>query len=136
LKAKELLKDKAKEVGVAAVQELSETGDKIWNVYFLNFRKEILTTILVTSKGYLKKESGEMIKSSVLRHMFDTVEPESGIKVEPIMEEMFTLNNEFWISFYSGNELLDRKFIFLADTIQEKYLVDIPLLGKKGVLIK
>jgi hypothetical protein len=52
LKAKELLKDKAKEVGVAAVQELSETGDKIWNVYFLNFRKEILTTILVTSKGY------------------------------------------------------------------------------------
>jgi hypothetical protein len=68
--------------------------------------------------------------------MFDTVEPESGIKVEPIMEEMFTLNNEFWISFYSGNELLDRKFIFLADTIQEKYLVDIPLLGKKGVLIK
>lgn len=136
MKAKELLKDKAKEVGVAAVQELSETGDKIWNVYFLNFRKEILTTILVTSKGYLKKESGEMIKSSVLRHMFDTVEPESGIKVEPIMEEMFTLNNEFWISFYSGNELLDRKFIFLADTIQEKYLVDIPLLGKKGVLIK
>ena len=136
MKAKELLKDKAKEVGVAAVQELSETGDKIWNVYFLNFRKEILTTILVTSKGYLKKESGEMIKSSVLRHMFDTVEPESGIKVEPIMEEMFTLNNEFWISFYSDNELLDRKFIFLADTIQEKYLVDIPLLGKKGVLIK
>ena len=131
MKAKELLKDKAKEVGVAAVQELSETGDKIWNVYFLNFRKEILTTILVTSKGYLKKESGEMIKSSVLRHMFDTVEPESGIKVEPIMEEMFTLNNEFWISFYSGNELLDRKFIFLADTIQEKYLVDIPLLGKR-----
>jgi hypothetical protein len=136
LKAKELLKEKAKEIGVAAVQELSETGDKIWNVYFLNFRKEILTTILVTSKGYLKKESGEMIKSSVLRHMFDTVEPESGIKVEPIMEEMFTLNNEYWISFYSGNELLDRKFIFLADTIQEKYLVDIPLLGKKGVLIK
>ena len=81
MKAKELLKDKAKEVGVAAVQELSETGDKIWNVYFLNFRKEILTTILVTSKGYFKKESGEMIKSSVLRHMFDTVEPESGIKV-------------------------------------------------------
>ncbi|MDB2363809.1 hypothetical protein N9V83_02155 [Flavobacteriales bacterium] len=136
MKAKELLKEKAKEIGVAAVQELSETGDKIWNVYFLNFRKEILTTILVTSKGYLKKESGEMIKSSVLRHMFDTVEPESGIKVEPIMEEMFTLNNEYWISFYSGNELLDRKFIFLADTIQEKYLVDIPLLGKKGVLIK
>ena len=136
MKAKELLKEKAKEIGVAAVQELSETGDKIWNVYFLNFRKEILTTILVTSKGYLKKESGEMIKSSVLRHMFDTVEPESGIKVEPIMEEMFTLNNEYWISFYSGNELLDSKFIFLADTIQEKYLVDIPLLGKKGVLIK
>lgn len=136
MKAKELLKDKAKEIGVAAVQELSETGDKIWNVYFLNFRKEILTTVLVTSKGYLKKESGEMIKSSVLRHMFDSVDPESGIKVEPIMKEMFTLNNEFWISFYSGNELLDRKFIFLADTIQEKYLVDIPLLGKKGVLIK
>ena len=136
MKAKELLKEKAKEIGVAAVQELSETGDKIWNVYLLNFRKEILTTILVTSKGYLKKESGEMIKSSVLRHMFDTVEPESGIKVEPIMEEMFTLNNEYWISFYSGNELLDSKFIFLADTIQEKYLVDIPLLGKKGVLIK
>lgn len=137
MKAKDLLNtDKAKEIGIAAVQELSETGDKIWNVYFLNYRKEILTTVLVASKGYLKKESGETIKSSVLRHMFDEVEPESGIKVEPIMEEMFKLNNEYWVSFYSGNDLLDRKFVFLADSIQEKHLVDIPLLGKRGVLIR
>lgn len=137
MKAKDLLNtDKVKEIGIAVVQELSETGEKIWNVYFLNFRKEILTTVLVSSKGYLKKESGETIKSSVLRHMFDSVEAESGIKVEPIMEEMFKLNNEYWVSFYSGNDLLDRKFVFLADSIQEKHLVDIPLLGKKGVLIK
>lgn len=137
MKAKDLLNtDKVKEIGIAAVQELSETGEKIWNVYFLNFRKEILTTVLVSSKGYLKKESGETIKSSVLRHMFDSVEAESGIKVEPIMEEMFKLNNEYWVSFYSGNDLLDRKFVFLTDSIQEKHLVDIPLLGKKGVLIK
>lgn len=137
MKAKDLLNtDKVKEIGIAAVQELSETGEKIWNVYFLNLRKEILTTVLVSSKGYLKKESGETIKSSVLRHMLNTVEPETAVKVEPIMEEMFKLNNEYWVSFYSGNQLLDRKFVFLADSIQEKHLVDVPLLGKKGVLIK
>jgi hypothetical protein len=56
--------------------------------------------------------------------------------VEPIMEEVFGLSNEYWVSYFANNVLYDKKFIFLPESIQEGNLITIPVIQKKGILIK
>jgi hypothetical protein len=56
--------------------------------------------------------------------------------VEPIQENVFGLNNEYWLSFYIDREIFDKKYIFLPESISEQYFTTIPLLGKKGVMIR
>jgi hypothetical protein len=72
----------------------------------------------------------------VLRHFLDEVQPNSFRKIEPIMEDLFGLNNEFWVSFWIGETMYDKKYIFLPETIQEGNHVNVPLMNKKGVFIK
>ena len=48
----ELLGPKVENVGVAVVQSLNELNEKLYNVYILNLRDEIIDEILITSKGY------------------------------------------------------------------------------------
>ena len=125
-------------IAVAVVQELNEEKTvNIYNVYFINLSDSIVENVLVTSKGYgVKIETGEKIKTSILRHNLGILRPNSFTKIEPIMEDMFALNNEFWISFFVDDKMLDKKFVFLAETIQESNFVTIPVINKKGVLIK
>lgn len=137
MKAKDLINqnEKAKGIGVAIIQEEGENNELVWNVYFINFRKEPLTNVIIKSKGYLNTETGESIKSSTLRRLFQEVPEETAIKVEPIMEDMFQLNNEFWVSFFSGNDLLDRKFVFTPGSVNPEFFREIPIINKEGVLI-
>ncbi len=135
MKKEDLIPDKAEGIGVAIIQEKGELDELVWNVYLINFRKEILNTVLEASKGYYTNDHGETLKTSTLRHMLDSVEPESYVKIEPIVEEVFKLNNEYWVSFYAGNELLDRKFVFVAGSINKEFFTKVPILNKKGILI-
>jgi hypothetical protein len=62
--------------------------------------------------------------------------PLSYMLIEPIQENVFGLNNEYWLSFYIDGEIFDKKYIFLPESISEKYFTPIPFLGKKGVMIR
>jgi hypothetical protein len=124
-------------VSVAIVQEIGEEETLVYNVYLINQRKENLEKVLVTSKGYATvKKTGEQIKTSTLRKSLGEVEAGSYQKIEPIMNDLFGLNNEYWISFWIGNKMFDKKYVFLSETIKEEHFVNVPLIGKKGVLIK
>jgi dihydroorotate dehydrogenase len=91
----------------------------------------------VVSKGYGKHpDNDETIKTSVLRHSLGTVEPKSFVKVEQIMENVFGLNNEYWVSYFENKQMHDKKYVFLPETILENNFVDIPLINKKGVIIR
>ena len=46
------------------------------------------------------------------------------------------LSNEFLVTYYIDNVIYDKKYVFLPDSIQEKHFSSIPILNKKGVLIK
>jgi len=129
---------KVKDIAVAVVQELNEEKTaNIYNVYLINLSNHLIEKILVTSKGYGEnKVTGEKIKTSVLRHQFDVLIPNTFVKIEPLIEDVFKLNNEYWVSFFQDNKMLDKKYIFLAESIQEFNFITIPLLNKKGVLIK
>jgi len=56
--------------------------------------------------------------------------------IEPITKEVFGLSNEYWVSFTLNNQLLDKKFVFLAETIVDSNFVNVPIINKRGVLIK
>ena len=62
--------------------------------------------------------------------------PNEAARVEPIMEEVFGLTNEYWVSFWVNDTMYDKKFIFLPETIQEKNMKLIPILGLKGIIIQ
>lgn len=121
-------------VALAVVKEQNELAQDEWNVYFINLKKETLEGVLVTSNGYGQID-GEEIKTSTLRHFLDKVPGKSVCKIEPIMENLFGLNNEYWISFYLNKKMYDKKYIFLAETIREEYFTTIPIINKKGVMI-
>ena len=88
---------------------------------------------MVTSKGYGKKD-GEEQKTSILRHMIPTINAGEYALIEPIDPNVFHLNNEYWVSFFIDNQLYDKKYIFVPDSIIEDNLVPIRELGLKGVL--
>ena len=52
------------------------------------------------------------------------------------MEDVFALSNQYWLSFYIGEKLLDKKYIFLAGSIEEDNFTTIPLMEKRGVMIE
>lgn len=121
------------DVGIAIIQEESDLG-LVWNVYLINQKDVALENVLITSKGYGTVDK-ETVKTSVLRHSLGTVEGHSFSKVEAIIETLFSLSNEFWLSFYIDDMIYDKKFVFLPETINETFFTTIPLLNKRGVII-
>lgn len=123
------------DIAVAVIPEEDENEELAWSVYLLNLKDTPIEGVLVSSKGY-GELNGEQIKTSTLRHFLDTLQPKSYAKIEPIMENVFPLNNEYWVSFYLNNLIYDKKFIFLPETIRQDFFVKIPLINKKGVMIR
>ena len=138
----ELEGPKVKDIGVAIVQQLNEKKEKIYNVYLLNLSEHIIEGIMITSKGYgTNVQTGEKVKTSTLRHSLEILLPNEAAKIEPIMEDVFGVANEFWISFWSDPEdtgslvMHDKKFVFVPESISEENMKTIPVLGNKGVMI-
>lgn len=133
----ELLGPKVENVAVAIVQEIGEDNHPIYNTYLINLKEdEIMEGIIITSCGYGEDvNTGEKIKTSMLRHCLEILLPNEAARIEPIMEEVFGLTNEYWVSFWINDQMYDKKFIFLPETIQEKNLKLIPAIGLKGVMI-
>jgi len=70
-----------------------------------------------------------------LRHSLGNIEAKSFVQVELIEEQVFGLTNEYWLSYYLGNQIYDKKFIFVPESIVETNMIRIPLLNKAGVMI-
>jgi hypothetical protein len=132
---KDIERPEVKDIAVAVVKEVNKEGADEWNVYLLNLKEEQIYNVLITSKGYGSIDE-EKRQTSTLRQYFDDLPPKSFVKIEPIMEELFGLTNEFWVSFYIDKVIFDKKFIFLPETITKDNFTKIPLLKASGVLIK
>ncbi len=121
-------------VGIAVVRELNAEGKPEWAVYLINYNNALLEGVLVSSKGY-GTINGEERKSSTLRHFLDLVEPLSFARIEPMPEDLFVLNNEYWLSFYNEGKLYERRFVFTANSINKSKLDHLNLIDKKGILL-
>ena len=132
----ELEGPKVEKVGVAVIQQKNEIGEKIYNVYLLNLRDDIMEGIIITSKGYGQNaNTGEKVETAMLRHTLEVLLPNEAGKIEPIMEELFGIANEYWVSFYIDGQMYDKKFVFVPESISEANMRNISLLGERGVLI-
>lgn len=132
---KDLPENIVEDVAMAVVL-MGETPEvKNWNVYLVNLKQEPITNVLISSKGYGEKE-GKPVKTSILRHFLGDMAAQSFTSVEAIDPSVFGLTNEYWLSYYIGSTIYDRKFIFLPESIVDENLIRIPLVNKPGVMIK
>ena len=119
-----------------AVVLMGETPEvKSWTVYLVNLKDKPITNVLISSKGYGEKD-GKQVKTSVLRHFVGDMEANSFARVEAIDPEVFGLTNEYWLSYYIGSTIYDKKFIFLPESIIDSNMIKIPLVNRPGVMIK
>ena len=128
---------KVEDISVAVVKEWNdEKTEEVFNVYLINLKKSGIKNTLVTSKGYgQNQKTGQKVNTSTLRHFIGDLDGKDYAKIEPIIEEVFGLNNEYWVSFFQGTKMYDKKFIFLAETIKEENMINVPVINKKGVVI-
>jgi hypothetical protein len=133
-----MLKDidfkKTEDIAIAIVPEGVE-GETMWIAYFLNMGNNTLETVIVNSKGYGKLE-GKAVQTSTLRWLLGDIGPQSVCKIEEMPQDVSKLTNEFWVSYYIGDQIYDKKYIFVLDSLRTEHLVNLPLLETKGVLIK
>lgn len=118
-------------LAVARMPSVGEAPD--WKVYLINSNDFPLENTLVASKGYGEKD-GQQQQTSVLRHFLETVPSNSAVLVEPIDPAVFHLNNEYWVSYYIGKQIYDKRFVFVPDAIREENISFIKELDMEGVL--
>ncbi len=104
-----------------------------WKVYLINRGTDLLENVMITSKGYGEKD-GEEQKTSVLRHSIPKLEAGEHALIEPIDPQVFHLNNEYWLSFFIGTQVYDKKYIFVPDSISENNLSFIPEINLRGII--
>jgi hypothetical protein len=132
---KDIPDNKVENIAVAVALEKESPVSKIWYVYVINLKDHAIENVLITSKGYGEKD-GEQVKTSTLRHMIPVVEAHGFALIEPIDEQTFGLSNEYWLSYYVGSEIFDKKFIFVPESIVDSNFIKLPVLNKVGVMIK
>ncbi len=133
---KDIIIPEVENVFMAVVQEWSDDFmEKVWYAYLVNDSDFQLDGVMVVSKAFGTLD-GEMKKTSVLRHAFNEIPEVSVAKIELIEKSLLALNNEFMVTFFIGNTLYDKKFIFKANSIQEANQEEVPILFIDGVIVR
>ncbi len=123
---------KVEDVYIAVVNEYNDiykTQD--WNAYIINDKTEDLDIIIIVTNGYSEDKI-----TSTFRKKLDKLPAKSYAKIELMQEELFALNNQFKVSFFQGNQMFDKTYLFRKNTINLKALQPIPLMEARGVLVK
>ena len=123
---------KVEGVYVAVVSEYNDiykTQD--WNAYIINDKEVDLEVVLIVTSGYSENKM-----TSIFRKKLDVLPKKSFAKIELMQEDIFALNNEFKVTFFEGNAMFEKTYLFRKNTINEKALQSIPLMEVKGILVK
>ena len=104
-----------------------------WNAYIINNKEVDLEMVLIVSKGY---DEDALTETAVLRHKIEKLPAQSFAKVELLQEDVLKLSNFFNVTFFEGSKMFDKKYLFEKGTIKEGSLRNVPMLNKRGILIK
>ncbi len=128
---------KVEDLAIAIVprQEHEEDAEQFWDTYLLNLKEESIFSVLVNSCGYGVLD-GEQRRTTTLRYFWEQIEPRSAVQVEPVQKTVLQLANEYWISFSFHDHLYDKKYVFVPGSLEEIHFTEIPLIGRRGVMIR
>jgi len=112
-------------------QRNQERQEYDYFVYLINNKEKALENVLVNSFGYSKNQE---TKTSTLRHFVEKVEPLTSVRIEPIMPDLFKLVNRYWLSYYIDEQVFDKKFIFMPDSVTEDHFAFIDSVQMEGVM--
>ena len=119
-------------IGIAITHEENPIdGSMDWNVYLINQKETPIEMIIIVSQGFSEEKT-----TSVFRRRIDKLEANSFEIFEKMQPELFDLDNRFQVSFFEGNTMHEKTFIFQATTIQKGFFREIDILGKQGVVCK
>lgn len=122
---KDIIIPPANHIALIAVQD--ETG--AWMMHIGNQSNETIKNIMITSHG--SDTAG--VSSSTLRHFIEVLEPKTHVPFETIVEEVFVLNNSFFVTYYIGNTIYDKEYIFEANSIDPSQTVWVELMQCRGI---
>ncbi len=115
--------------------EDGQPDEELWDVFIINLKKEPIHNVLVNSRGYGDME-GEAMRTTILRHYFEQIGPEQARHIEPIQTKLFSIANEYWVSYNFKNYMYDKKYVFVKGSICEENYTNIPFLDQKGIMIR
>ncbi|MEM9916935.1 MAG: hypothetical protein AAF990_02495 [Bacteroidota bacterium] len=130
---KDIPQYKVEDLAIAIVPP--DNADDLWNSYIINLKDEPISNVLIKSSGYGKINDKE-VKTSILRHFFEHIGPLEIKQIEPIQSNLFSLTNEYWVSFTYDGYMYDKKYIFVIGSIEEANFTLIPFINRKGVMIR
>jgi hypothetical protein len=104
-----------------------------WSVYIINNRQEPLETVIVNASGE-GKLNGKDKQTATLRFLLNDVPVKSVKPFELLMPDSLKLSHRYWVSYYIGNQIFDKKFIYTPE-LQEDDLQDLPVFESPGILL-
>lgn len=118
---------------LAEASEVSQDGFN-WKVFILNTSENTVDNVIIASRGYGTGPDGEKQETSVLRHYIEELPGNSAAPVELISPAVFHLVNEYWVSYYIGGKIYDKKFLFMPDSVVQENIRLLPIIDLEGVL--
>lgn len=132
---KDIITIAVEQAAIVVVPREGDVNGQLWDVYLVNESDHKMESVLVSSRGYGELDGREKT-TTTLRYFFQEVAPKSSVLVEPIQTALFGINNEYWISFNQGKNMLDRKFVFPANSINEGKLNHLDVINQQGIAAK
>ncbi len=135
-----MLKDiqfkKVTDVAIAIVPRRNTMHqDDLWDVFLLNLKNTPIKSVIVNAKGYNITASDKR-ETTNLKYFYEQLQGKSAIIIEPIQVQLFDFTNQYWISFLHNDFLYDKKYIFVKGSINPMNFTTIPIINKKGVMIR
>lgn len=120
----------SKDVYVAIVlEEHPEYHTKDWNAYIINDGNTAIDTVIIVSKGFSATKT-----TAEFRHQVNVLPPKSYAKIEFIEQKLLTINNQFFVTYFKNNTLLEKRFLFKANTIKQTHIKPIPVMSLQGII--
>jgi hypothetical protein len=98
------------DISIAIARSTNEKGESDWHAYILNHKPVEIHNLLIVSRAY-ENEDKTGRKTSTLRHYLENLGPGAQRKIERVDPAVFSFYNEFWLSFYIGRTIFDKKFV-------------------------
>lgn len=126
---------RVEDIALAIMPDTGQSGEEEWRVYLVNMKPDAIEGVLISSRGYGSIE-GKNVRTSTLRQFFERINGQKFVQVEYIDKMLFSINNEFWVSFWHHGTLFDKRYVFVTESIVKENFTQVPLIGRRGVMIR